>query len=474
MRQLLLVFVVCFLVYSCGEDTTSNSSTSISGEIVNSNESFITLEKDGEFVDSVALSENGSFSYNFDENNFESGLYTFRHKPEGQTFFIEKGDSLLLRVNTKEFDESLMFTGNKAEENNFLIEMYLLNEKDNDLILSYYKVSPEKFAKKTDSIRSLRLDQLENLEDKYEFSESFLSLAEKNIDYEYYDLRERYAYLINKYFNEFRNKIPKEFFSYRKQVNFNDKDLQSLYTYQRFLDNYLKNRAIERCVAENPNKECFDTESITNLKNRLILSDSIFKIENLRNRFISRFAKRQLNSAKNEQQIDSSLQLVKSFDFPKNQYEELKQIGRLQKNYFVGKNTSNAKLYNTTGEKIILKDILDKQTITFTWSLYINNHPKFHKRVNELRNRYPEINFLGVNIDSDDKETYDLWLKALSNFDYNKDFEVKIRDRGNEIYLYKNFLNKILLIDENGIIKKSNLNLFDPNFEAELLEYLNQ
>ena len=71
--------------------------------------------------------------------------------------------------------------------------------------------------------------------------------------------------------------------------------------------------------------------------------------------------------------------------------------------------------------------------------MYINNHPKFHKRVNELRNRYPEINFLGVNIDSDDKETYNLWLKALSNFDYNKDFEVKIRDRGMRSISIKTF-----------------------------------
>ena len=474
MRQLLLLLVVTLLLYSCNEETKRNSSTSISGEIVNSNEPFIVLEKDGDFIDSISLSENGSFLYNFDEEKFKPGLYTFRHKPEGQVFFIEKGDSLLLRVNTHEFDESLMFTGNKAEENNFLMEMYLLNEKDNDLILSYYKMSPEKFSQKTDSIKAVRDSQLEKLKAEYDFSDSFLSLARKTIDYEYYDLRERYAFLINKYFNEFRNKIPKDFFNYRKNVNFNDKDLQSYYTYQRFLDNYLKNKAIERCVDTKPTKECFNTESITNLKNRLIISDSIFKIDNLRNRFISRFAKMQINSAINEQQIDSTLQLLKSLDFPEDQYQELKQIGRLQKNYFVGKKVSNAMLYNTNGERIILQDILDKPTLTFTWSMYINNHTKMHERINELRNRYPEINFVGVNIDNDDEDTYNLWLKALNNFDYNKDFEVKIRNRGSEIYLYKNFLNKILLTNENGIIEKANLNLFDPNFENVLLAYLNQ
>ena len=475
MRQVLLCFVSTLFLLGCEDKPASKTGTYIAGEIVNGNSNYLTLEKDNEFIDSIPVQKNGKFSYQFKKENFKQGIYTFRYSPESQIFFIEEGDSLLFRVNTKEFDESLMFTGDKAGENNFLMEMYLLNEKDNDLILSYYKISPKEFAQKTDSIKKLREKRLDKLQDQNEFSESFLNLAEKTIDYEYYDLRERYAFFINKYFNEFRNKIPANFFKYRDDINFNDKELQSYYIYQRFLDNYLKNKAIEVCLEQTNSQECFDTKSVKNLKNRLIISDSLFKVKNLRYRFITRFARKQINYAENDTEIDSTLALLSSFDLPKDQFQELKDLGELQKNYFEGNDVSEAKLLSPDGTKYALKEIIKKgkkPIVSFTWSIYVSSHKRQHKRINELRNRYPEVDFLGVNIDNED--SIELWRKALENFDYNKEFEYKIRERGKDFSLYKNLLNKILLIDQKGIIQKSGLNIFDPNFENQLLEFLNQ
>jgi hypothetical protein len=461
------------MLFSCEEKTKRGTQTHIGGEIVNSNNNYLTLEKDGRFIDSIQILKNGTFNYSFEDENFNSGLYTIRHSPEGQVFYIEEGDSLLLRVNTKEFDESLMYTGNKAPENNFLMEMYLLNERDNKLILSYYKISPEEFAVKTDSIKEQRKEQLLDLQAENDFSEEFITLANKTIDYEYYDLRERYAYLINVYFNEFKNKLPKGFFAYRKNIDFNDKSLQSYYTYQRFLDNYLKNKAITRCLSNSTNKnKCLNTASVENLKYRLIIADSLFTIDNLRDRYIGRFARKQINSAKNEAQIDSTLKLLKTFGYPEAKYDELKALGRLQKNYFEGKYVGDAKLISPNGENVILKNLLSKPTITFTWSVYVSIHKEQHDKINELRNKYPEIQFLGVNIDEED--SYELWVRALNNFDYEKDFELKIRERGDDFYLYKNFLNKVMLINKKAVIINPDLDIFSPNFELQLLEFLNQ
>jgi len=474
MKHTLLGIAIIFMLLSCQEEPKEVIGTYISGEIVNNNNNYLTLEKNGRLIDSIKIEKGGGFFYTFKDKNFERGLYTIRHSPEGQVFYIEKGDSLMLRVNTKEFDESIMYTGNKAPENNFLMEMYLLNEKDNNLILSYYKISPEEFAKKTDSIKEQRVLQLQELQEEHEFSEDFLAIANKTIDYEYYDLRERYAYLINVYFNEFKNKLPKDFFSYRKNIDFNDKSLQSYYTYQRFLDNYLKNKAISRCLSQTDQEgenRCVNISTVENLSHRLIIADSIFTIEELRNRYLGRFARKQINSAKNEAQIDSTLKLLESFNYPKDNFEELKALGNLQKNYFEGDYVGGAKQISASGEDILFKSILNKPTITFTWSVYVSSHKEQHEKINELRNKYPEVNFVGINIDEED--SYELWLKALKNFDYNKDFELKIRDRGDEFYLYKNFLNKVILINKKGIIVNSDMDIFNPNFELQLLEFLN-
>ena len=472
--KLFLTIPLLFLLLSCGNDTDKKSTTYLGGEIVNSNYDYITLEKDNILIDSILLNKDKKFSYSFKEKGFSPGLYTFRHTPESQVFYIEEGDSLLLRVNMDEFDESLMYTKGKSQENNFLMEMYLLNEKDNDLILSYYKMSPKDFAQKTDSIKDFKLERLASLKSKYEFSNTFTEVAKKTIDYEYYDLRERYAYLINRYFSDFRNRIPADFFNYRKDVNFNDQSIQSYYTYQRFLDNYLKNKAIENCIKNKSNDSlsyCFRVNTVENLKQRLHLADSLFKIKGLRNRFLSNLAKKQINFSVNDSQIDSTLFLLNKFNLPQDQVAELKALGSLQKKYFVGKNVSNAKLLSANGEKITIASISKKPIVTYTWSLYQESHKIHHHLINELRNKYPEITFIAVNIDEEDS---DLWIKSIENFGYDKDFEFQIRDRKNKRYLYKSLLDKVLILDRKGNIVQNKLNLDGPNFENKILQFLNQ
>ena len=42
----------------------------------------------------------------------------------------------MLRLNTFDFDESLVYTGKGAKENNFLMDIYLLNEEEDEKIIS--------------------------------------------------------------------------------------------------------------------------------------------------------------------------------------------------------------------------------------------------------------------------------------------------------------------------------------------------
>jgi len=472
--NLFLCISLFFLLLSCKDDTAQKTTTYLAGEIVNSNNDYITLEKDNILIDSIFLNKDKKFSYSFKEKNFSAGLYTFRHSPESQVFYIEEGDSLLLRVNMDEFDESLMYTKDKSQENNFLMEMYLLNEKDNDLILSYYKMSPKDFAKKTDSIKDFKLKRLSSLKNKYHFSKTFTEVAQKTIDYEYYDLRERYAYLINRYFSDFRSRIPEDFFNYREKVNFNDQSIQSYYTYQRFLGNYLKNKAIENCIKNKSNDSlsyCFRVNTVDNLKLRLHLADSLFKIKGLRNRFLSNLAKKQINFSVNDNQIDSTPYLLNKYELPEDQVAELKALGNLQKKYFIGKNVSKAQLLSANGKKLDIGHISKKPIVTYTWSLYQESHKIHHHFINDLRNKYPELTFIAVNIDEEDTQ---LWLKSIDNFGYDKDFEYQIRNRKNKRYLYKSLLDKVLILDRKGTIVENKLNLDSPNFENKILHFLNQ
>ncbi|WP_121665601.1 TlpA family protein disulfide reductase [Mesonia aquimarina] len=463
-----LLFLLIFATACKNEE--EKQQTFIGGQVVNPVEDFITIYQGDQLLDTIFLAEDGTFSYNFPEGS--NGLFTFRHSPESQLFYLEEGDSLMLRVNTVEFDESLMYSAEGADKNNFLMEMYLLNEKNNDLIFSYYKIDPKDFAKKTDSIKKIRTERLENLESKNSFSNDFKNLADKIIQYEYYDLRERYSFLVNKYLRDYQNEFPEDFFDYRKNVDFNDQELQNNYTYQRFLDNYLKNRSIEYCIEKELERDCYSLNNLKNLERRLKIADSIFTLDRLKYRFISRFARKEIIFSENEAQITASLELINTFDLPKDRYRELQMLAEIQQSYFVGTSITDKKIVNSALEKITFQQVINKPSILFTWSMYSKDHHKVqHEKINELRNRYPDIDFIGVNIDQG--ETV-LWKKTIDNFDYDQRFEYQIRDRDIETSYYRNYLSKLFFVDENGVLTQGQVEFNDANLEQQILEFLNQ
>src|SRR5690606_30573408 len=155
---------------------------------------FLILSRDADIVDTAYLSAEDDFFFQVDIK--EEGLYNFQHGYETQVIYLTPGDSLLVWGNTLEFDESLHFSGVGAEENNYLIDLFLTNEKNSDLVLDYYKIGPGKFGSIIDSIQQDRLENLDKLIEKHQVSEKFVEIAQKIIQYETNNLKEQYVYLV--------------------------------------------------------------------------------------------------------------------------------------------------------------------------------------------------------------------------------------------------------------------------------------
>ena len=116
--------IVPIIVFSACQDNDSSKKrdyTYIGGEIVNPNVDYVILFSEKGVGDTVKLDRNNRFIYKV--KNLKDGIYSFKHNPENQLILLEKGDSLLFRLNTFEFDESLVFSGDGARKNNFLIEV---------------------------------------------------------------------------------------------------------------------------------------------------------------------------------------------------------------------------------------------------------------------------------------------------------------------------------------------------------------
>lgn len=467
----LIVFLTILTFFSCKKETDVLNDTFIGGQIANPTSEYVIISKNDVVLDTLYLNESNRFSGKL--KNIEAGLYVFRHPPENQVMYLEPGDSTLIWVNTLAFDESINFSGKGADKSNFITNVYLSNQKNNDLILSYYKVEPNEFAQKTDSIREARLQQLDKLNLKREFSEEFYQLAKTSIDYEFYDLRERYALLIHKYQREYIDKIPVDFHEYRKNINFNDEQFQDYYVYLNLIDDYIRTVSVEYCNENNISRDsCSNLISLENIKRRILMTDSLIQNKNIKNPFLERLAAKGIIFSTSLEEIESILNLIEEINYEGNAMPDLKQMAEIQKSLLPGNNIGELKLVHTNGEVVQLKNISTKPIITFHWSLSEPGHYRLaHKIIKDLRFKYPEINFIGINVD---KEQTEIWKRVTKNNSYDPEFEYKLDTMRVKERLLKNYLNKMIFIDPSGIIFKGDVQLNAPDLETIILEFISQ
>lgn len=468
-NYLKLFFALLILATGCTEPGTTETHAYIGGEIINPNKGFVVLTKNGTIQDTISLDQQNRFSYRLD--SVESGLYLIQHFPETQNVYLEPGDSLLLRANTMAFDESLHFSGRGDARNNFMAEMYLLDEENSNLLLSFYKNKPVDFLKKTDSILKKRMESLEKTAAKRKFSPEFVELARKIIHYENYDLLERYSYLVNKYYKEYGNEIPEDFHKYRKQVQFNDEAMQSSPAYRRYIDNYLINRSLKWCARQTYDEdECNSLTDVKNIMSRIRMVDNLIHLPSLKNHFFSKLGSQAIVMSKSQSQIDQILQLLESKGYPEDDLENLSQLGSIQVAYLPGTRIQNVSLHTFEGDSISIKKIYTKPTVVFLWSVYHERHTRDHEKIQDLREKYPEINFVGINIDVGEPS---VWKNAIQKNNYNREQNFQLGDTGIERRFFDYYLGKLVFLDKTGEVIVGNMHFDSSQLESRILEFMN-
>ena len=109
-----LVLIIAVILTSCA-DKKENNHTYFGGKIINPKSDYVLLYKTNKLLDSIKLTQKNTFMCKL--KNIKPGLYFFKHGVEHQYVYLEPKDSLLIRLNTWGFDESLVFSGTSAEKN---------------------------------------------------------------------------------------------------------------------------------------------------------------------------------------------------------------------------------------------------------------------------------------------------------------------------------------------------------------------
>ena len=150
--------IVLFFFISCD----SEKKTFFSGKILNKTSNYISVFKDNIIISESVVDTAGAFLIEID--NLEEGLYTFYHEPEFQYLIIDRYDNLRIRLNTLDFDESLVFSGSNEETNNFLLDLFLATEvEDSDMYSEYYELEPLEFLEKIKSLKQQKVNKLNEL-----------------------------------------------------------------------------------------------------------------------------------------------------------------------------------------------------------------------------------------------------------------------------------------------------------------------
>ena len=474
MKQYYLIFLFLFTLIACQKNVTSveEDYAYFGGEIINPNSNFVVLSKSEKAIDTIYLDDKNRFLYKIED--LTTGFYSFFHGGEYQIVLLEPRDSIMFRLNTMDFDESLVFTGQGAKKNNYLINMFIDSEAEYENVLKFSQLSPLEFEEKLHSLRDEKLEKLEKFYAKNGTSQVFYKVALDNINYNYYASKEIYPFAYYGH-NELKNleSLPEHFYDYRKNIDYNDTLIKDYYPYNAFLRYHFDNLALAEHFKHSDDKY-FKRNSLCYNLDKIKLIDSLTTDVDIKNRLLFHYAIRYVNSSENVESCDKILKEFLSRSTSETNNEHLAHLTKSLKKLKPGYEFPDIKLIDFNNSEFATSTIFKgKPTVVYFWTYAWKGHfIESHNKVNELKEKYPEMNFVGININVDETKN---WKNALKqyNFPFENEYQFANPEDAKEA-MALNSINKVMVVDSKGKIAISNGNMFNLNFEEQLLGLINK
>jgi len=241
MRSIVIYIIILFFSFQACQSGPDNQQENmqqtdqiqVSGKIENPKADTITLEKIGPRADlqSIKLDTQNGFKATLQVS--KPRYLKFIHGNEYGLIFAEPGDSLHWTLNTKEFDETLDYTGSKAEENTYLVNLILREDtifKGAKTYRNIYAKKPDSFNLIVDSLQQLYMDELEAIRSDNEVAESFLEQERIKIKSQFYEMKEKYPIYYRLLNDGEEVELNDGFYDYREQINLSDPSYLRFFT----------------------------------------------------------------------------------------------------------------------------------------------------------------------------------------------------------------------------------------------------
>jgi len=450
--------ISCFI--SCDKKHSDTDYTAyFGGEVINPQNNYVLFMKDNNVVDTLFLDEKNRFFHKFD--SLTPGLYTFKHQPEYQYVYFDKNDSLMVIINSRDFDNSIVFCGRGDEKNNYLMEMYLSNEKDRSNMYDVFFRDSNGFIQNIDSSFKKRKKIYEKYKSNSDWSESFDTLALASLNLPHYFKKEVYPYAHKFIAGEnVIDQLPKDYYNHRKCVDFNNQTFANYSPFVDYVTSLLNN------ITFTDSKGNIDEFALENNIKKLNIADTLIKNHKIKNTVLNGLALRYLLKEQNMYNNNAFIKRYLELSTDKNMQKDIRKIESTISKLSVGNKLPYEKFVDENNKTVELDKLITKQTVIFFCNLAQESHLKgVHKKVFKLKEKYPNINFIAINID----DNYEDWKKKIDEFDHKGIIEIQATDPESikeDLIIYK--IQRTIILNADGTIKNGFVNLFDFNFEKNL------
>ncbi|WP_405609129.1 TlpA family protein disulfide reductase [Polaribacter sp. Asnod1-A03] len=234
MKKIIISFGLLLILVGCSK-TAPVEYALISGKINNLKAKEVTLVKsDKSFEKEIAMESNGVFT---DTINAGPGLYELIAGKNRMSIYLNKGNAINLTADAKYFNSSIEVSGKGAETTNYILfknkKEAALKTKDR----AVYKLEEPDFKAKFKEIENALNERLDTTQG---ITTAFKTLEKRNLNYEYLNELERYAYGYHRQWARKRGYKPSEsFLAELEGVDLNnDVDFYFSSAYQEMVKRY--------------------------------------------------------------------------------------------------------------------------------------------------------------------------------------------------------------------------------------------
>ena len=454
-KLILSTFILTFLI-SCNQENFKEDFY-LGGEIINPSSRFVNFYYNNVKIDSIELNSENKFFKKIE--NINPGIYRIEHLPENQNIIIEKGDSLWIRVNVEDFQESLTFSGRGSSKNNFLVDINNMDTYENEYLSQYYVEESNIFRKKIDSLMNEKLKIWELFNKSVNQKKLSSNITKSSIKYNYYNKLERYAILRGTNWSESKKE---SYYDYRDDINLNDTDLSLFDPYVTFLMNYFNEKTLDSGEVYSYEKNNTDF----NIK-KLLIIDSQIDDPYLKNNLARATAIEEILNFKNNKFHDEFIDYYSYVNSSDKYLTEIIQLYEDIKKMQKGNLLPEVSVINYQGkERLSSEELKGSKTLLYFWSqTQMNHYRRTIKRIEELKKIFPNFRFVGICI----QPYTDMVSQAqnILNLDLSDQYSFKNFEESSKSWVLT-FLNKTIIIDQKSYIIDGFSNLFTNEVEQVL------